>query len=54
MANGSQDGTNEPFAIDTDFDGDGECGAATTLSHRTDGTEDALALTMILQLILVP
>ena len=39
MANGSQDGVNEPFAIDTDFDGDGECGASTTLSHRTAGTE---------------
>jgi len=30
--------TNTNFAIDTDFDGDGECGAATTLSHRSAGT----------------
>ncbi|HIC37518.1 MAG TPA: hypothetical protein EYO80_07545, partial [Candidatus Marinimicrobia bacterium] len=30
--------TNTIFAIDTDFDGDGECGTATTLSHRIGGT----------------
>ena len=31
---------NTIFAIDTDFDGTGECGAATTLSHRTGGSND--------------
>jgi len=31
---------NTIFAIDTDFDGDGECGTATTLSHRTGGDND--------------
>ena len=39
------DGTNSIMALDTDFDDYGECGAATTLSHRTAGTEDGCTCT---------
>ena len=31
---------NTIFALDTDFDGTGECGTATTLSHATGGSND--------------
>ena len=39
------DGTNSIMALDTDFDDYGECGTATTLSHRTAGTEDGCTCT---------
>ena len=38
LANSGSGSTNTTFAIDTDFDGQGECGTATTLSHRSAGT----------------
>ena len=37
--------SNKPVAFDTDFDGTGECGTATTLSHKTAGTEDGCTST---------
>ncbi len=39
------DGTNSIMALDTDFNDYGECGTATTLSHRTAGTEDGCTCT---------
>ena len=37
--------SNTIVAFDIDFDGTGECGTATTLSHRTAGTEDGCTCT---------
>ncbi len=37
--------SNKPVAFDTDFNGTGECGTATTLSHKTAGTEDGCTST---------
>lgn len=37
---GSNTSSNEPAALDTDFDGDGECGVGTTLPALTTGTRN--------------
>jgi hypothetical protein len=39
MHTGSGDASNGPAALDTNFDGDGECGAGTTLPALTTGTQ---------------
>ena len=56
---GSGSATNEPVALDTDFDGEGDCGANATLPAISTGTGSqgvkfqVVILKHLLQIILV-
>ncbi|ARN77268.1 hypothetical protein BST97_04325 [Nonlabens spongiae] len=45
MHQGSGDANNGPAALDTDFDGDGECGAGLVLPALTTGTQHGCSVT---------